>query len=82
MPQSGGNAATAWRSGRISASVGRPLGDDQRIHSPPLHQLLHVAAHGRDDRRVGQSAPIDAMKGEGIIRIPQDRDLIPHLRLA
>jgi hypothetical protein len=56
--------------------------DDQRIHPPLLHQLLHVAAYGRDDRRFGQSMPIDAVKREGIIRIPEDRDLISHLCLA
>ena len=82
MPQSGVKCRDSLAFRPDQRLCREAVRDDQRIHSPPLHQLLHVAAHGRDDRRVGQSAPIDAMKGEGIIRIPQDRDLIPHLRLA
>ena len=42
--------------------------------------MLHVAAHRGDGRCLGQPPPVDALKGEGIIRVPEDLDLVAHPR--
>ena len=52
--------------------------DDERIYSPALHQLLHIAAHCCDNGCLGQPTPSDAVKGKGVIGIPQNGYLIPY----
>src|SRR2546427_4431342 len=44
--------------------------------------MFHIAAHRRDDGCLGQATPINAVKAEGVVRIPEDGDLRPDTSLA
>ena len=48
------------------------VGEHQRIDPQPLHQLLHIAAHGGNHRRLCKASPINPVEDKGVVGIPQD----------
>ena len=64
---------------RVSKQAPRnAVGNDQRVYPVLPHDVLHVAADGGDRGGVAQPAPVDAVKGEGIVGVPEQHRVVPQ----
>src|SRR5439155_12146222 len=67
-----------WQDERVSRE---PIGNHQRVNAEALHEMLHITAYCRDNGSRGEPTPINPLKGDGTVGIPQESDLRPDLRL-
>src|SRR5215510_664813 len=63
---------------RYQGVRGEAIGEHQGGHTVLPHQLFHIATYRGNHGRGGQPVPSDALKGEGVIGIPEDGDLVPN----
>ena len=67
------------RLGRCKGLRREPVGNDQGVHTALVHQVLHVATDGGDDRARSEPTPIDAVEPKDIVGIPEEGHLISYL---
>ena len=66
---------------RSLKGVGRKaVRHDDSLDADPLDALPHVAAHGGDRGGCAQPLPGDPIEAEGIVGVPQQRDLVANSR--
>ena len=59
--------------GPLQQASGNAVGDDQGVHAATPHQVLHVAAHGRDGADVAEPPPVDALEAHRVVGVPEEQ---------
>ena len=64
--------ANASAVGRKERVCGQAIGNHDGIDAEAPHSVLHVTAHGRDDRGLSEAVPIDPLEAKHIVCVPKD----------